>query len=47
MVKEEGGKAYAYKCDITNREDVYKTAERTTREVGQVGDCNCFFFGLD
>ncbi|KRT81377.1 dehydrogenase [Oryctes borbonicus] len=35
-VEEQGGKAYAYKCDITNREDVYKTAERTAREVGQV-----------
>ncbi|GJQ74177.1 hypothetical protein Trydic_g10018, partial [Trypoxylus dichotomus] len=35
QVEQQGGKAYAYKCDITNREDVYKTAERTVREVGQ------------
>ncbi|KAI4457044.1 pksb [Holotrichia oblita] len=40
-VEEQGGRAYSYKCDITNREDVYKTAERTAREVGEV--CNCIY----
>ncbi|XP_069670593.1 epidermal retinol dehydrogenase 2-like [Periplaneta americana] len=30
------GKAYAYTCDITDREQVMKTAERMKREVGAV-----------
>lgn len=36
LVKAAGGNVYGYKCDLTNREDVYKVAEKVREEVGQV-----------
>lgn len=36
QVRELGAKAYAYTCDVSQREDVYNTAERVRREVGDV-----------
>jgi len=36
LVKAQGGEAYPYICDITNREEVYKTAEDVKRKVGKV-----------
>jgi all-trans-retinol dehydrogenase (NAD+) len=30
------GDVYAYQVDLTNREDIYKVAERVKREVGKV-----------
>nr|XP_022916264.1 estradiol 17-beta-dehydrogenase 11-like [Onthophagus taurus]XP_022916265.1 estradiol 17-beta-dehydrogenase 11-like [Onthophagus taurus] len=36
MVQGDGGKAYGYKCDLTNREDVYKVAEKIFVDVGEV-----------
>lgn len=32
----QGGRAHAYQCDISNREEVYKLAERVKAEVGEV-----------
>lgn len=36
FVEMMGGKAYGYKCDLANREDVYRVASLTQNEVGQV-----------
>jgi len=36
LVREVGGEAHAYACDISNREEVYKVADRVKREVGKV-----------
>lgn len=36
QVRGIGGKAYGYKCDLTDREDVYKNANKVYEEVGQV-----------
>uniref|UniRef100_A0A8C3RPT2 Short-chain dehydrogenase/reductase 3 n=1 Tax=Chelydra serpentina TaxID=8475 RepID=A0A8C3RPT2_CHESE len=36
QVRELGAQAYAYTCDVSQREDVYNTAERVRREVGDV-----------
>ncbi|KAK6626447.1 hypothetical protein RUM44_008920 [Polyplax serrata] len=36
MVKSQGGRAYGYVCDITNREMVYKMARIIEKEVGMV-----------
>ncbi|KAF5270699.1 hypothetical protein FQA39_LY01437 [Lamprigera yunnana] len=36
MVKASGGVAYGYRCDLTNREEIYKVAESVTKEIGQV-----------
>lgn len=36
QVRGIGGKAYGYKCDLTDREDVYKTATKVFEDVGQV-----------
>ncbi|XP_076168921.1 short-chain dehydrogenase/reductase family 16C member 6-like isoform X1 [Ptiloglossa arizonensis] len=36
-IKELGGtKAYGYKCDVSNREEVFSVAERVREEVGNV-----------
>lgn len=36
-IKKIGGaNAYAYKCDVTNREEVFKLAEKVKEEVGNV-----------
>ncbi|KAF5291452.1 hypothetical protein FQR65_LT01763 [Abscondita terminalis] len=35
-IQAAGGKAYGYKCDLTDREDVYAVASKVTEEVGQV-----------
>lgn len=35
-VKEAGGKCYTYCCDITNKEEVYRTAKAVQIEVGNV-----------
>uniref|UniRef100_V5GTC3 Short-chain dehydrogenase/reductase family 16C member 6 n=1 Tax=Anoplophora glabripennis TaxID=217634 RepID=V5GTC3_ANOGL len=36
LVKGIGGKVYAFKCDLANREDVYKIAKKTQEEVGDI-----------
>lgn len=36
FVEIMGGKAHGYKCDLANREDVYRVASLTQNEVGQV-----------
>ncbi|KAL0850800.1 hypothetical protein ABMA28_006728 [Loxostege sticticalis] len=36
MIKKEKGKAFHYVCDVTNREAVFKLAEKIQREVGDV-----------
>lgn len=36
QIKAAGGKAQGFKCDISNREDVYRVAERVKKDVGQV-----------
>ncbi|XP_059486024.1 epidermal retinol dehydrogenase 2-like isoform X2 [Neocloeon triangulifer] len=36
MLRQEGGKAHSYKCDISNCEDVYATATKVRTEVGKV-----------
>ncbi|XP_039971714.1 retinol dehydrogenase 10-A [Xiphias gladius] len=35
LVQEMGGKAYTYTVDVTNREDVYRSAERVRKDVGR------------
>lgn len=44
MLRQEGGKAFSYKCDISNCDDVYATAKKVRAEVGKVSLClfsNC------
>nr|XP_006132247.1 retinol dehydrogenase 10-like [Pelodiscus sinensis] len=36
QVRELGARAYAYTCDVSQREDVYNTAQRVRQEVGDV-----------
>ncbi|OXU32099.1 hypothetical protein TSAR_002940 [Trichomalopsis sarcophagae] len=36
LIEEAGGKCWAYSCDITNREEVYKTAKAVKLDVGNV-----------
>lgn len=36
MIKEKGGKAYAYKVDVTDKNVVYETANKVKKEVGDV-----------
>ncbi|XP_043237528.1 epidermal retinol dehydrogenase 2-like isoform X2 [Amphibalanus amphitrite] len=36
QIRAAGGEAHAYTCDLSNREVIYKTAERVKREVGKV-----------
>jgi len=36
MLRQEGGKAFSYKCDISNCDDVYATAKKVRTEVGKV-----------
>ncbi|CAG0902221.1 unnamed protein product [Darwinula stevensoni] len=36
MIQSEGGTAHAYKVDLCNREEIYKTAKRVEEEVGKV-----------
>ncbi|XP_037082652.1 epidermal retinol dehydrogenase 2-like isoform X2 [Pollicipes pollicipes] len=36
LIRAAGGEAHAYTCDLSKREEVYKTAERVKREVGKV-----------
>lgn len=36
LVKGIGGKVFAFKCDLANREDVYKVAKKTQEEVGDI-----------
>ncbi|XP_063979111.1 short-chain dehydrogenase/reductase family 16C member 6-like [Diachasmimorpha longicaudata] len=36
IMKLGASKAYAYKCDVTNREEVFSVAERVKSEVGSV-----------
>ncbi|CAB3367356.1 short-chain dehydrogenase/reductase family 16C member 6-like isoform X2 [Cloeon dipterum] len=36
MLRQEGGKAHSYKCDISNNDDVYATAKKVRQEVGKV-----------
>lgn len=43
LVKGIGGKVYAFKCDLADREDVYRIAKKTQEEVGDVS-CKKFIF---
>lgn len=36
LVEGVGGKCYGYKCDLADKEDVYKIAKKTTQETGDV-----------
>ncbi|KAJ8683195.1 hypothetical protein QAD02_018987 [Eretmocerus hayati] len=36
MIREDGGKCWAYQCDVTDKEEVYKTAKAVKLEVGNV-----------
>ncbi|KAG5886616.1 hypothetical protein JTB14_037392 [Gonioctena quinquepunctata] len=36
LVKGIGGKAYGYKCDLADNDDVYRVAKKTQEEVGDV-----------
>ncbi|XP_001606597.1 short-chain dehydrogenase/reductase family 16C member 6 [Nasonia vitripennis] len=36
LIEEAGGKCWAYHCDITDREEVYKTAKAVKLDVGNV-----------
>ncbi|CAH1168111.1 unnamed protein product [Phyllotreta striolata] len=36
LVKGIGGKAYGYRCDLADKEDVYRVAKKTQQEVGDV-----------
>lgn len=36
QVRELGAKVYAYTCDVSRRQDVYHTADRVRKEVGDV-----------
>jgi len=36
MIKKEGGKAYAYTVDMSNREQIYEMAKKTEKEVGPI-----------
>ncbi|XP_012258803.1 short-chain dehydrogenase/reductase family 16C member 6-like [Athalia rosae] len=36
QIKEAGGKGWGYRCDLTNREDIYRTAKAVKIEVGAV-----------
>ncbi|XP_031849884.1 estradiol 17-beta-dehydrogenase 11 [Nomia melanderi] len=35
-IREEGGKCWGYHCDITNRDEVYRTAKTVQIEIGSV-----------
>lgn len=35
-IKASGGKAFAYVCNVTKREEILEVAEKTKREVGTV-----------
>ncbi|KAG8230138.1 hypothetical protein J437_LFUL010630 [Ladona fulva] len=34
IIKSSGGRSFAYKCDISNKEDIYRTAKKVKEEVG-------------
>ncbi|XP_046396050.1 short-chain dehydrogenase/reductase family 16C member 6-like isoform X2 [Ischnura elegans] len=36
IIKSSGGRAFSFKCDIANREDIYQTAKKVKEEVGTV-----------
>ncbi|CAH1283561.1 unnamed protein product [Diabrotica balteata] len=36
LVKGVGGKAYGYKCDLADKEDVYRVAKKTQEDIGDV-----------
>lgn len=36
LVEGIGGKVYGYKCDLADKEDVYRIAEKTRDEAGEV-----------
>lgn len=36
IVEGVGGKAYGYKCNLADRQEVYQLAEKTLQEVGEV-----------
>lgn len=36
LVEGVGGNAYGYKCDLADKEDVYRIAKKTRDEVGDV-----------
>lgn len=40
-IKQSGGKAWGYYCDIGNKEDVYRTAKTVEIEVGKVYSICC------
>ncbi|KAI4457042.1 pksb [Holotrichia oblita] len=36
MIKDVGGIVHSYKCDLTNREEIYQVAEKVKKDVGDV-----------
>ncbi|XP_077989809.1 epidermal retinol dehydrogenase 2-like [Glandiceps talaboti] len=36
QIRQIGGKAHSYVCDVTKREEVYRVAEQVTKDVGNV-----------
>lgn len=38
LVEGIGGTVYGYQCNLADREDVYKVAERTRNEAGDVSN---------
>uniref|UniRef100_T1JB39 Uncharacterized protein n=1 Tax=Strigamia maritima TaxID=126957 RepID=T1JB39_STRMM len=36
MIKHDGGKVFSYTCDLSNKDEIYKTAERVKEDVGNV-----------
>ncbi|GFT55549.1 hypothetical protein TNCV_3320631 [Trichonephila clavipes] len=36
MVKDQGGEAFAFRCDVSQPQAVYDTAEKVKQEVGRV-----------
>lgn len=36
LVEGVGGKCYGYRCDLADKEDVYKMAKKTREEAGDV-----------
>ena len=35
-IKQAGGIAYSFKCDVTKREEIYAVAKKVINEVGNV-----------
>jgi len=35
-IREDGGKCYGYKVDVSSRQSIYEAADKVKREVGEV-----------